>query len=67
MKSIFSSFYLGAAPISKEVLEFFMSLDLPIMEGYGLSESMSICSMNKTEERMFKLGSVGKVIKFHFV
>lgn len=44
-----------------------MSLDLPIMEGYGLSESMSICSMSKIEEGMFKLGSVGKVINFQFV
>lgn len=57
-----AGFVSGAAPISKEVLEFFMSLDLPVMEGYGLSESMSICSMNKTEEGMFHLGSVGKIL-----
>ena len=29
----------GAAPIMRETLEFFMSLDLPLMEGYGMSET----------------------------
>ena len=29
----------GAAPITEQTLKFFMSLDLPIMEGYGMSES----------------------------
>lgn len=54
-------YYLGTAPISKDVLEYFMSLDLPIMEGYGLSESMSICSVSLVDEGIWKLGSVGKV------
>lgn len=29
----------GAAPTTRETIEFFMSLDMPIMEGYGMSES----------------------------
>lgn len=29
----------GAAPISKETLNYFMSLNIPIMEMYGMSES----------------------------
>ena len=32
----------GAAPIMRETLEFFMSIDLPLMEGYGMSESSGI-------------------------
>jgi long-chain-fatty-acid--CoA ligase ACSBG len=32
----------GAAPISKQTLDFFMSLNLPIMEVYGMSESTGI-------------------------
>lgn len=28
----------GAAPITKETLEYFLSLDLPICEVYGMSE-----------------------------
>lgn len=61
---LLSFYHLGTAPISKDVLEYFMSLDLPIMEGYGLSESMSLCSMSKVEGGEWKLGSVGKVIRY---
>lgn len=28
----------GAAPISKKVLDYFMSLNIPIMNTYGMSE-----------------------------
>ncbi|XP_076057573.1 acyl-CoA synthetase bubblegum family member 1 isoform X3 [Oratosquilla oratoria] len=55
-------FVSGAAPISKDVLEYFMSLDLPIMEGYGMSESLGLCSMGQTKAGMFRIGSVGKVV-----
>ena len=33
------SFFTGAAPITKDTLEYFMSLDVPLMELYGMSES----------------------------
>ncbi|XP_023572968.1 long-chain-fatty-acid--CoA ligase ACSBG2 [Octodon degus] len=33
------SFLSGAAPLSQDTLEFFLSLDIPICESYGLSES----------------------------
>lgn len=56
-----TSLVSGTAPISKDVLEYFMSLDLPIMEGYGLSESMSLGSMSTVEGGTWKLGSVGKI------
>lgn len=36
----------GAAPIMRETLEFYMSLDIPIMEGYGMSESTGTLSRN---------------------
>ncbi len=38
-----------------------MSLDLPIMEGYALTESMAICAVSEVEGGNWKLGSVGKV------
>lgn len=31
--------FTGAAPITKETLEYFMSLDIPLLELYGMSES----------------------------
>lgn len=31
--------FTGAAPITRETLEYFMSLNLPLMELYGMSES----------------------------
>src|SRR5215211_5685681 len=36
----------GAAPISVEILEFFLAMDVLILEGYGLTESSSGCSVN---------------------
>lgn len=34
-----SKCYTGAAPITKDTLEFFLSLDIPVYELYGMSES----------------------------
>lgn len=34
-----SKCYTGAAPITKDTLEFFLSLDIPLYELYGMSES----------------------------
>lgn len=36
----------GAAPLSKEVSEYFLSLDIPILEVYGMSESTGPHSIN---------------------
>ena len=48
----------GAAPISKNVLSFFWSLDIPIVEGYGMSETTGITTLCLFPEQV-KLGSVG--------
>ncbi|AUX48621.1 long-chain fatty acid--CoA ligase [Sorangium cellulosum] len=50
----------GAAPIAKEVLEFFASLDLLITEVYGQSEVTGPTSYNV--QGRTKLGSVGPVV-----
>ena len=47
----------GAAPISVEILEFFYAMDILILEGYGLTESSSGCSVNREEN--FRFGTVG--------
>jgi long-chain acyl-CoA synthetase len=48
----------GAAPISKEILEFFYACGVPVMEGYGMTETSTVASANRPE--VFRFGSVGK-------
>jgi len=48
----------GAAPISKEVLQFFWGLDLPIIEGFGMSETTGVMTMSLFPMNI-KLGCVG--------
>jgi len=48
----------GAAPIMKETLDYFMSLDIPLMEVYGMSESTGPHTINLPTQ--FRIGSVGK-------
>ncbi|KAL4608362.1 long-chain-fatty-acid-CoA ligase ACSBG2 isoform X1 [Arapaima gigas] len=53
--------YTGAAPISKETLEFFLSLDIPVYELYGMSESTGPHTLSLPEA--FRLTSCGKVLQ----
>ena len=47
----------GAAPISREVLQFFHAAGVPVLEGYGMTESTAVGTINTLNR--FKLGSVG--------
>lgn len=49
----------SAAPIGLEVLEFFMSLDMPILEIYGQSEGSGPTTANRPRAGQAKLGTVG--------
>jgi len=53
-----SLFLTGAAPISKETLEYFASLNIPICDVYGMSETSGPISFSYNNN--IKLGSSGK-------
>jgi long-chain acyl-CoA synthetase len=48
----------GAAPIAKEILEFFWAAGVPVMEGYGMTESATAATVCTIEEHKF--GTVGR-------
>jgi long-chain acyl-CoA synthetase len=50
----------GAAPIAGEILEFFYACGVPVMEGYGMTETSTSATVNRPEGNNFRFGSVGK-------
>jgi long-chain acyl-CoA synthetase len=49
----------GAAPIAPEILRFFYASGVPVMEGYGMTETSTSATVNRPEGNNFRFGSVG--------
>ena len=50
----------GGAPLAPEIAEFFLTLDILILEGYGLSECTTACAVNLPGR--VKFGTVGRIL-----
>ncbi len=53
----------GSAALSPKLIRIFHGAGIPIIEGYGLTETSPVLSVNTLEESGIRSGSVGKVLK----
>ncbi|MGV6827936.1 MAG: AMP-dependent synthetase/ligase [Flavobacteriales bacterium] len=53
----------GSAALQPRLARVFNAANIPIMEGYGLTETSPVVSVNDMRNRGFKIGTVGKPIK----
>lgn len=52
----------GSAALQPRLTRVFTAAGIPVMEGYGLTETSPVISVNDMRNRGFKVGTVGKVL-----
>ena len=50
----------GAAPIAQEILEFFFACGVPVLEGYGMTETATAATVSTVDD--YRFGSVGRAL-----
>jgi long-chain acyl-CoA synthetase len=50
----------GAAPIAPDILEFFYAAGVPVLEGYGMTETATVATYSTVEHHRF--GTVGRAL-----
>jgi long-chain acyl-CoA synthetase len=53
----------GSAALQPRLARVFAAAQIPVMEGYGLSETSPVIAVNDQRNKGFKIGTVGKVIR----
>lgn len=53
----------GSAPLQPRLARVFNAAQIPVMEGYGLTETSPVVSVNDMRNKGFKIGTVGKPLK----
>ena len=53
----------GSAALQPRLSRVFAAAEIPVMEGYGLSETSPVIAVNDQRNKGFKIGTVGKVIR----
>lgn len=53
----------GSAPLQHRLIKVFAAAGMPVMEGYGLTETSPVIAVNDSRNYGFKIGTVGRPIQ----